>query len=65
VTWPPQNGQTRISWVESGGPTVTPPTRDGFGSRLIRRATEALQPSSLVFAPEGLRCEFTVQTPTR
>jgi PAS domain S-box-containing protein len=25
-----------ISWKESGGPAVTPPSREGFGSRLLR-----------------------------
>jgi two-component sensor histidine kinase len=63
LSWRPLDGQTRISWVESGGPPVGPPTRDGFGSRLIRRATEALQPSSFTFAPEGVRCELTVRSP--
>jgi len=63
LSWRPRDGQTRISWVESGGPPVTPPNRDGFGSRLIRRATEALQPSSFTFAPEGVRCELTVRSP--
>lgn len=64
LSWAPQDGQTRVSWVERGGPPVAPPTRDGFGSRLIRRATEALQPSSLVFDPDGVRCEFTVRAPS-
>ncbi|CAN7211388.1 sensor histidine kinase [Phenylobacterium sp. LjRoot219] len=63
LSWTPQDEGTRVSWVESGGPPVVPPTRDGFGSRLIRRATVALQPSNLIFAPEGLRCEFTVHSP--
>lgn len=63
LSWRPLDGQTRISWVESGGPPVTQPTRDGFGSRLIRRATEAMQPSSLTFAAEGVRCELTVRSP--
>ena len=30
-----------FDWVERGGPTVAPPTRQGFGSRLIQRATAA------------------------
>ncbi|KAA3506236.1 PAS domain S-box protein [Agrobacterium vitis] len=31
----PSNAQLDLSWQESGGPQVTPPTRRGFGSRLI------------------------------
>jgi PAS domain S-box-containing protein len=27
--------QLSISWIETGGPQVTPPSREGFGSRLI------------------------------
>ena len=27
----------RFRWEESGGPPVTPPTRTGFGTRLIAR----------------------------
>jgi two-component sensor histidine kinase len=26
-----------LVWIESGGPIVSPPTRTGFGSRLIER----------------------------
>jgi hypothetical protein len=29
--------QFRFEWKEAGGPAVTPPTRKGFGSRLIER----------------------------
>ena len=36
VGWQCQDGATvRLSWQESGGPPVAPPTRKGFGSRLI------------------------------
>ncbi|SDA22091.1 PAS domain S-box-containing protein [Methylobacterium sp. UNC378MF] len=42
VTWnvaEAENGQTlRFRWEESGGPPVTPPTRTGFGTRLIARS---------------------------
>lgn len=30
-----------LEWVESGGPPVTPPTRQGFGSRLLHRVLSA------------------------
>ena len=31
----PQGDRMRLRWQESGGPSVTPPGRKGFGSRLI------------------------------
>lgn len=32
-----EHGEARITWRESGGPLVSPPTRRGFGSRLLQR----------------------------
>ncbi|MDP4025716.1 HWE histidine kinase domain-containing protein [Methylobacterium sp. NEAU 140] len=34
----PEGPRLRFRWEEVGGPTVTPPTRTGFGSRLIARS---------------------------
>lgn len=53
----------RIEWHESGGPPVTPPSRRGFGSRLIERglAGELDGEVELIFAEAGLRC--TVDAP--
>ena len=61
LSWEPLDGATRVTWRESGGPAVAAPRRNGFGSRLIARATRDLQPSSFSFAPEGVVCEFTVR----
>lgn len=48
-----------VSWTESGGPTVTPPQRRGFGSRLIDRLSrETGSPVRVEFEPSGLRCTF-------
>ena len=49
----------RVDWVEQGGPIVAgPPTRKGFGMRLLERSLGAQSgmTTSLDFAPEGLRC---------
>jgi PAS domain S-box len=48
----------RIDWIESGGPTVKPPVKRSFGTRLIKRSvTHDLQGSvKLDFEPAGLRC---------
>jgi PAS domain S-box-containing protein len=51
------SSQFRLRWQESGGPPVTPPSRRGFGSRLIERtfpsprgrAESAYLPGGLVF----------------
>ncbi len=46
-----------LTWAESGGPPVTPPSRRGFGSKLMRR----ILPSNLNpvvetdYAPDGVR----------
>jgi two-component sensor histidine kinase len=47
-------------WREEGGPPVTPPTRRGFGVRLIEQALGG-DPSGTVhldFAPSGLVCRI-------
>ena len=49
----------RLTWRESGGPPVKPPTRSGFGSRLIEAGlTEAGARAQLEFAPEGVVFQF-------
>jgi two-component sensor histidine kinase len=55
------DAELELCWREEGGPPVTPPTRKGFGSRLIGRAMRDLQPSCFSYAVEGVRCEFTVR----
>ncbi|MGA9796531.1 MAG: HWE histidine kinase domain-containing protein [Rhizomicrobium sp.] len=35
IGWRIDRAQFHLEWKESGGPDVTPPTRKGFGSRLI------------------------------
>lgn len=47
-----------LSWTESGGPPVTPPTRRGFGSRLIERSLrgELKGEATMDFRPSGLVC---------
>ena len=53
------NGRTlRLQWSEYGGPPVLPPTRRGFGSKLIERALkDSLDGEvSLTFEPTGVVC---------
>jgi PAS domain S-box-containing protein len=37
IRWGVTGGQFRIEWREQGGPAVTPPARDGFGSTVLKR----------------------------
>lgn len=48
----------RLEWCETGGPPVSPPTRKGFGSRLIQRGL-AGGAVALVYPVTGVRCTFT------
>jgi two-component system CheB/CheR fusion protein len=52
----------RLLWTESGGPTVAPPTRHGFGTRLIREglAFELDGTVVLEFKPGGVVCRVDV-----
>ncbi|HET6969757.1 MAG TPA: HWE histidine kinase domain-containing protein [Phenylobacterium sp.] len=49
-----------IDWRERGGPPVAPPTRRGFGSRLLETglAREFDGKVELSFEPEGVRCHM-------
>lgn len=61
VTWRTRGeiGHKRLAlaWVELNGPPVTPPTRKGFGSKMIREALarEANADIRVDYLPEGLR----------
>jgi PAS domain S-box-containing protein len=60
-----QGDQLRLRWQESGGPPVTPPSRDGFGSRLIQRglAKELDGEVRLDYEPAGMVCEIIMPAP--
>jgi PAS domain S-box-containing protein len=59
VTWRRTGAQVSIEWRERGGPPVRPPTRVGFGSRLIRRElSPGLGAAELDFEPAGVVCRM-------
>ncbi|WP_425999629.1 sensor histidine kinase [Caulobacter sp. DWR1-3-2b1] len=62
VSWFMEVDTLSLEWRETGGPTPSPPTRRGFGSRLIERSlTGELQGSVMIdYDPAGLICSFTV-----
>jgi two-component sensor histidine kinase len=51
-------GDFSLRWVETGGPTVREPTRQGYGTRYLRSAMGSLFGSvpEISFAPAGFRC---------
>jgi two-component sensor histidine kinase len=64
VTWSISAGEPQVltvQWKESGGPPVAPPTKRGFGSRLIERSlTHDLDgQASIEFRREGAICTIT------
>jgi PAS domain S-box-containing protein len=54
----PGSDMIEIKWSEHGGPSVKPPRRRGFGSRLLERglAYEFKAEVRLDFVPGGLQC---------
>ena len=56
----PDGCRVELTWVESGGPPAKPPTREGFGSRLIRQSIERELRGvmTIEYPSEGLRCRF-------
>jgi two-component system, chemotaxis family, sensor kinase Cph1 len=63
VTWHlNEEGGLDLTWTESGGPHVDPPTRRGFGSNLIERALalETNGQAVIRYAPSGVVCEIVL-----
>ncbi len=55
-------GQLLVRWTEIGGRPVQPPTRRGFGSRVIERMTGQLNgKADFDWRPEGLVCEIILR----
>ena len=51
-------GGFRFEWAETGGPAVAPPSREGFGSRLIQQAmAQAIRgDATILYEATGVRC---------
>jgi PAS domain S-box-containing protein len=68
ISWTTTPGEPRsltLFWQESGGPPVVPPTRQGFGTRLIERslARELSGEVELIYRPTGLTCKIKAPLP--
>ncbi|TNC08802.1 PAS domain S-box protein [Methylobacterium terricola] len=61
ITGDPGLETVQLRWQESGGPPVVPPTRRGFGSRLIERGLAGAVGGEVVtdYPPEGVICTLT------
>ncbi|MEO3432790.1 chemotaxis protein CheB [Inquilinus sp. CAU 1745] len=60
-----QDRRLALRWTESGGPPVTPPARQGFGTRLIERAL-ALELNGevrVLYEPSGVVCAIDAPMP--
>ncbi|HET6633173.1 MAG TPA: PAS domain S-box protein [Rhodanobacteraceae bacterium] len=65
LSWATADGRLRLRWEERDGPPVVPPTRKGFGSRLIQAglAHELEGTATLDCRREGLVCEIDMPEP--
>lgn len=57
VRWWRDGPDCRLEWLERKGPAVLPPTRKGFGTRLLDRANDEVRQVRLEYDPAGVRCE--------
>jgi signal transduction histidine kinase/FixJ family two-component response regulator len=55
--------ELRLEWLEANGPAVSPPTRKGFGSRLIERglAQELGGSARIEYRATGVWCKITAR----
>lgn len=65
IQWHVHDGRVALSWSEFDGPPVEPPTAEGFGSLLIKRAfSQEFEPeTSFVFDRDGLKFSMTFRLP--
>jgi PAS domain S-box-containing protein len=55
------DGRLSLRWIESGGPTATPPTHRGFGTRIMENMIGQLKGEvRFDWRDQGLACEITL-----
>lgn len=61
VRWDVKDKTLHLDWEESGGPPVVPPTRKGFGSRLLEELVvhDLGGSTNMRFDATGVRCSIT------
>jgi PAS domain S-box-containing protein len=62
LTWRRQSAnRLSVCWVETGGPPVAPPTRKGFGTRVMTRICEQLNGElNFDWRADGLICDIVI-----
>jgi PAS domain S-box-containing protein len=60
-----ENERIEIVWKETGGPSVNPPDKEGYGYRVIRAAVARGREgrAEILYTPEGLSCELSFVQP--
>jgi two-component sensor histidine kinase len=56
------DGRVVLRWTETNGPAVTPPTYQGFGTRVMESMITGQLKGQIRFAwrAQGLACEITM-----
>ena len=54
-------GQFVLCWEETGGPAVVPPTRTGYGRKIIENTMRRIGKHQIEYAPSGLK--FRIEAP--
>lgn len=67
LAWSVDQGSLHLSWRESGGPPVTPPTRTGFGTRLIERSlsNDLGGQARILYLPAGVVAQMSTPLEAR
>ena len=71
IAWTTDDDRLRLTWTETGGPAVAPPTRRSFGTRMMESLGQQLNGQvELDFKPAGFVYALNVplgvmRTPTR
>ncbi len=59
ITWVNEGETVALDWQEHGGPKVLPPSRNGFGSRLMQTAfAPGHGEATIAFEESGVRCRI-------
>jgi two-component sensor histidine kinase len=62
VEWQWDGSRIALTWKETGGPTVSAPTKEGFGSQLIAICVKALDGTEQSsFMPNGFTCSMSLR----
>jgi two-component sensor histidine kinase len=66
VAWSLLSARFTLEWIESGGPKPILPTREGFGSKLLRSSLRQFDGTvDRRFDPGGLQCEISLTIPQK